>query len=691
MSIRQTPGWGVSPPQKRTTERPSSCGCCSSAAATGVCVYVRVVDSTETSMTESTQSNKSKRKRRWGESSSSEQPPSAATTASTDPRQRILDMKASIAAKLAAAKAKQQQLSSVKSSNSSQPPSNNSQDGSFQQQRPVKRAKTYELDMSVTGPTFARTLDVTTTETKAATITVKKPISELKKKAPPLPTTQKPSNPYLAHVGDAKEKEEDDGLARIAKSRGRKELTFVEPGKFSKIAEIKREKAALAAASGFVSGRKAGHTIKAAQLSSIYGPSNNTNEQEDSNVLKPRWDAHPDTKMPLAFEWWDAELLPPDVRKEVAAAEAAALTKSSQSQMAKLEDSAKGEEGGEKQSIEQLRNTCFSQASLSCSKTATLVQHIVPILPPHASKGPPKEAVLHLTDRERKRIRKLKREQRQREQQDLQAAGLIPAPEPRLTLSNFIRVLGDQAYLDPSQMEQKVSNQMMARQRAHWERNQASKLSKEQRATKLAKKLQEDVSTGVCVALYRVKDLRHPLLRAKIDLNAQQYNVSGAVVEYYKDEDFEDESPTNAQKSENDTIACVVLEGGPKAMKRMKRLMLARMKWSGEGEEQQQEDDNEEKEASQKFNPDNTCDLVWEGMATKRLFSGFVFQQVQTLGEAKKIFKNKGVAHYWEQVLHHTGADSALMFPSMDIEQGDDNENPNPFEEEGDDIIMRDT
>ena len=90
--------------------------------------------------------------------------------------------------------------------------------------------------------------------------------------------------------------------------------------------------------------------------------------------------------------------------------------------------------------------------------------------------------------------RKRRREQKQREFQDLQAAGLIEPPEPRLTLQNFIRVMGDQAYVDPSQMERTVMEQVQKRQRAHLERNESKKLTKEQRAEKLRNKVLKDAT-----------------------------------------------------------------------------------------------------------------------------------------------------------------------------------------------------
>ena len=307
-----------------------------------------------------------------------------------------------------------------------------------------------------------------------------------------------------------------------------------------------------------------------------------------------------------------------------------------------------------KDEINDLRQRCYELASYSYSKTTTLVQHIVPIQPTHLVQAQQnqKPMVLHLTKKELKRQRKLRRQEQQREQQDLQAAGILPAPEPRLTLRNFIQVLGDQAYIDPSQIEQKVQEQMLARQRAHVQRNEMAKLTKEQRAAKLARKYEEDTTAAVTTAIFYVKDMSHPYHRTKVDLNAQQLNLSGCVVECSLDPSF----------------ACVIVEGGPKAIKRYTRLMTIRMKWTGPDDAIDDDDDEDDNQnalngvddhddnvlhVTHKFNPKNVCHAVWQGLSIKRIFHGFIFQACQTQEQGRKIFKTKGVAHYWDQVLQY--------------------------------------
>jgi U4/U6 small nuclear ribonucleoprotein PRP3 len=423
---------------------------------------------------------------------------------------------------------------------------------------PTKKAKHFELDMTVTGPTFAE-----------------KPKPKI--------------NPYLSiQEEDEPEAFLDERLVRAAKPRKRyKALTFVEPGTFVEIAERKRLKAANAVESGFASGRKAGMYVKAADMAKVYGGGSTQDLEDDdttsTTVVVPRADANPDLRVPI-IEWWDIELLPSKLKKQVTALEDKALKHDTKARLQHLSATAINNSAvpEEEDNFVELQTSCLQQASLSYSKTAALVQHIVPISTSFTTKPPP-QPVLYLTKKERKRQRKLRRAEKQRELQDLQAAGLIPPPEPRLTLRNFIKVMGDQAYVDPSQMEKKVNEQMHARQQVHRRTNEANRLTKEQKGEKRARKLLQDSTSSsqavVTVALFWVKDMSHPYHRAKVELNARQNNITGGVLE-----------------CENPQMACVICEGGPKAISRYTRLMLVRMKWTGTDNVGQDDDDDDEEE-----------------------------------------------------------------------------------------------
>lgn len=66
--------------------------------------------------------------------------------------------------------------------------------------------------------------------------------------------------------------------------------------------------------------------------------------------------------------------------------------------------------------------------------------------------------------------------------------------------------------------------------RTHEEANAARKLTDAQRKEKKMRKIKEDTSLGVNVALYRVKDFRNPAKKFKVEANCKQLHMTGAVV-----------------------------------------------------------------------------------------------------------------------------------------------------------------
>lgn len=687
------------------------------------------------------------------------------STSAADPRARAAALQASIQARLAALKART--TSSATQGSKKRPLVIDAAAENAQ-----KKARVYELDMSITAPT--RLLERDEKQQRPA-----------KAAAPKI-------NPYLAHIHTAVDNRDSDAHKHKSTNDNRNDdndvatntdiqkqlyhsstkieiidhrlststtkrrqhhrpIHFITPGTYIALGEKKREMASRAEKSGYISGRKVGNVFKSVgmggsnaighedhdgakqqqQQGSYYGASEagklmrdrlparldapeldiedfinknkksttaaaatvtSDDEKKDVPVMEALRAA--ESTMPYAMEWWDAELLPSKLRKELALEEGkviasrarkqgggggfnkAATTEADTAAAPASSSSADNttatpmqQYSSQKQQHDQLIQKCYNAASLSHSKTHSLVQHPIPILTPAQKAAQEalrnKPPTIHLTKAERKRHRKLRRAERQREQQDLQAAGLIPPPEPRLTLSNYMKVLGDQAVLDPSKIEARVMEQIQARKLKHEQMNADRKLTKEQRSEKHARKLHEDTSVSVCVALFWVRDMSHPYHRAKVDLNAQQNGITGGVLEC-------ESSSSDGGGDGDENVVLVVAEGGEKAIKRYIRLMTVRMRWKGEDfyEEEEEEEDDEiietmeedgndgdeeptTKVQRKKFNPNNECELIWTGMAVKRAFHSFMFQTAPNSNTARKILEAKGVPHYWDLAVGH--------------------------------------
>lgn len=140
-----------------------------------------------------------------------------------------------------------------------------------------------------------------------------------------------------------------------------------------------------------------------------------------------------------------------------------------------------------------------------------------------------------------------------KEEQEKIRLGLEAPPEPKLRISNLMRVLGSEAVQDPTKIEAHVREQMLKRQKAHEEANASRQLTVEQKRQKKIRKIKEDVSLGVYVAIFRIRDL-HELAskKFKIENNAKQLFMTGCVMLY-------------------PDCCVVVAEGGPKQLKKYKR------------------------------------------------------------------------------------------------------------------------
>uniref|UniRef100_A0A4W4FHR2 U4/U6 small nuclear ribonucleoprotein Prp3 n=1 Tax=Electrophorus electricus TaxID=8005 RepID=A0A4W4FHR2_ELEEL len=260
-----------------------------------------------------------------------------------------------------------------------------------------------------------------------------------------------------------------------------------------------------------------------------------------------------------------------------------------------------------------------------------LVEHPAQMAPP-VDLDRPVTLGVYLTQKERKKLRRQTRREGQKEVQEKVRLGLMPPPEPKVRISNLMRVLGTEAVQDPTKVEAHVRAQMAKRQKAHEEANAARKLTAEQRKEKKVKKLREDLSQGVHIAVYRIRNLHNPAKKFKVEANASQLYLTGTVV-LHKD------------------VNIVVVEGGPKSQKKFKKLMLHRIKWEEPSSKREGSDDEGSK--------NNKCTLVWEGTAKERSFGEVKFKQCPTENMAREHFKKHGTEHYWDLALSQSVLETA--------------------------------
>ncbi|XP_055594191.1 U4/U6 small nuclear ribonucleoprotein Prp3 [Uranotaenia lowii] len=359
----------------------------------------------------------------------------------------------------------------------------------------------------------------------------------------------------------------DDRIAIKPAVRNKRALRFHEPGKFQQMAERLRMKSQLEKLQNEISqiARKTG--ISSATKLALIAPKADTQSNEVPQM-----------------EWWDSVILTDDL------------------------------------------NTLNRDGRISIRESAitNLIEHPTQMRPPNESSRPVYLPVF-LTKKERKKLRRQNRREAWKEEQEKIRLGLEPPPEPKLRISNLMRVLGTEAVQDPTKIEAHVREQMAKRQKAHEEANAARKLTDDQRRDKKIRKLKEDTSMGVHVTVYRIKDLHDQQSKKfKVETNAKQLLMTGICV-LFRD------------------CCVVVVEGGPKQQKKYRRLMLTRIKW--EEDLVKNADGNE---------VPNSCVMVWEGTAQRRHFGEFKYKSFPMEKSAREFFQKHHVEHYWD--LAYSGA-----------------------------------
>ncbi|KAJ1447409.1 hypothetical protein M885DRAFT_491124 [Pelagophyceae sp. CCMP2097] len=198
-----------------------------------------------------------------------------------------------------------------------------------------------------------------------------------------------------------------------------------------------------------------------------------------------------------------------------------------------------------------------------------------------------------------------------------------------------MKVLAEQAVADPSRMEKKVMEQVNQRLSAHEMRNLARRLTPQEKKEKARRKtalacwnVKGSVVRQTASRFY-VASLESSQHRYKIDVNAKQLALTGGVL---------------ICSSVEAPINLVLVEGGPKAVKKFSGLLTRRIDWADQTESK-----------TPRATP-NWCALVWRGTVVKRAFAAFRFQECKTAATARRVMEAKGVAHYWDMVrLSHEG------------------------------------
>ncbi|KAJ9614726.1 U4/U5/U6 small nuclear ribonucleoprotein prp3 [Knufia peltigerae] len=266
------------------------------------------------------------------------------------------------------------------------------------------------------------------------------------------------------------------------------------------------------------------------------------------------------------------------------------------------------------------------------------IQHPVLIEPPQ-EKHIPAPKPMFLTTKEQKKVRRQRRQADLKEKQAKIRLGLEPPPPPKVKKSNLMRVLGEEAVKDPTAVEARVNREIADRQHTHEEANESRKLTKEQRAEKLAHQQEEDAARGIHVRVYKIDSLANGKHRYQVAVNAEQYALTGVVVLHPK-------------------LNLVVVEGGEHSIQKYDKLMQSRIRWQEMEAPRAVEQGNrevlakwleaEDENGELKDLSTNTCELIFKGEAKQRSFRKWVGARTcETDTQAKDVLSRAKMESFW--------------------------------------------
>ncbi|KAK4513427.1 uncharacterized protein ATC70_005428 [Mucor velutinosus] len=377
------------------------------------------------------------------------------------------------------------------------------------------------------------------------------------------------------------------------KSRRSRQLKFVQPGKYIDIANQERAKAQL-------------EKLKQEITESVKKAGMQTEFDVSDKVIK--------RDAPPAVEWWDAPFLANKTYDDL------------------------------------------NENEINPDKYDTLVtlyvHHPVVIQPPGEVNAAPVVRSLMLTTKERKKMRRQRRAEALKDKRDKIRLGLLEPDAPKVKISNLMRVLGEEAIQDPTKVEAKVRKEMELRQKMHDKANEQRKLTPEERRAKILNKLKEDQKTSNEVAVFKIKSCSHPKLRYKIEMNAQQHQLTGIVIVHPK-------------------CNIVIVEGGPKAIKAYKKLMLRRIDWNDMPPPKNLEADEAAMDIDQPSayglaeGEENKCFLVWTGQVKSKSFKRFTWRSFESEKMAREELGKWNVENYWDVAMASTDEELAARQPQL--------------------------
>lgn len=248
-------------------------------------------------------------------------------------------------------------------------------------------------------------------------------------------------------------------------------------------------------------------------------------------------------------------------------------------------------------------------------------------------------APLKLTKTEMKKLRRQRRLAEQKEKQEKIKLGLLPPDLPKVKIANIARILGAESVQEPSKVEVSIREQAANRHAQHLATNQqrseeAKILAKEKAEVK---KQESAEMVNVSVAVFKIDRLVAPQWKFKININAQQNDLTGCGVTFDAEASMSDGDSALSPDQARGGFSLVFVEGPLTGIRRFKHLLLERIRWT-------------------ELPPDlslpidvttNKCQLIWEGTMAQRKFFRFAAKSFAKEIDVKEYLSRFALDHFW--------------------------------------------
>ncbi|KAL3128073.1 U6 associated RNA splicing factor [Cryptosporidium hominis] len=245
------------------------------------------------------------------------------------------------------------------------------------------------------------------------------------------------------------------------------------------------------------------------------------------------------------------------------------------------------------------------------SKISNLIEHPVP-LEPYFDPDENISSVIFLTKKEKARLRRMNRQEKEMERQDRIRMGIESPLRPILKLSNLHNILNEKAVAEPSNIELEIKRQKEERIKLHEDRNASLKHNQEDKCKKKENKWKLDQNNPIVhAAIFKIGSLKNKRYIFKIDRNAHDCHLTGCCVISSID-------------------PCIILvEGSKKSIKFYKNLLLNRIKWD------------------QPIETTTSCSLIWEGVRPSRIFFKWKIYYCHSKEDAYRFFLDNNSLDLW--------------------------------------------